>query len=125
MNQKVNTPTNFEFEGSYIGQFGGQFVPQLLMPALQQLHNAFEASLMDDDFQTELKRLLKEYAGRPTPVTECTSYARINQSRIFLKREDLLHGGAHKTNQVLAQALLAKKWVSIELSLRPVLDSMA
>ncbi|MCW9029326.1 MAG: pyridoxal-phosphate dependent enzyme, partial [Kangiella sp.] len=109
MNQKVNSPTSFEFEGAYIGQYGGQFVPQLLMPALQQLDRAFEASLLDDEFQTELSRLLKEYAGRPTPVTECTSYARINQSRIFLKREDLLHGGAHKTNQVLAQALLAKK----------------
>ncbi|HEY9029843.1 MAG TPA: tryptophan synthase subunit beta [Kangiella sp.] len=109
MNQKVNSPTSFEFDGAYIGQYGGQFVPQLLMPALQQLDQAFEASLLDDEFQTELSRLLKEYAGRPTPVTECTSYARINQSRIFLKREDLLHGGAHKTNQVLAQALLAKK----------------
>lgn len=109
MNQKVNSPTSFEFDGAYIGQYGGQFVPQLLMPALQQLDRAFEASLVDDEFQTELSRLLKEYAGRPTPVTECTSYARINQSRIFLKREDLLHGGAHKTNQVLAQALLAKK----------------
>ncbi len=101
--------SQYEFQGAYIGQYGGQFVPQILMPALQQLEEAFENSLIDQEFQSELTRLLNDYAGRPTPLTECSSFAKQNGVRVFLKREDLLHGGAHKTNQVLAQALLAKR----------------
>ncbi len=101
--------SQYEYQGPYIGQYGGQFVPQILMPALQQLEEAFENSLIDQEFQSELTRLLNDYAGRPTPLTECSSFAKQNGVRVFLKREDLLHGGAHKTNQVLAQALLAKR----------------
>ncbi len=100
---------NYDYQGAYIGQYGGQFVPQILMPALKQLEDAFESSLTDEIFQKELSTLLNQYAGRPTPLTECSSFACTDKVRVFLKREDLLHGGAHKTNQVLAQALLAKR----------------
>ncbi|WP_251360044.1 tryptophan synthase subunit beta [Kangiella sp. TOML190] len=99
----------YGFNGAYIGQYGGQFVPQILMPALQQLEQAFEDSLEDESFQNELTALLNDYAGRPTPLTECMTFGRSKHAKVFLKREDLLHGGAHKTNQVLAQALLAKR----------------
>ncbi len=109
MNTTNQSQPIFDYDGAYIGQYGGQFVPQILMPALQQLGQAFEDSLQDKDFQEELSQLLNQYAGRPTPLTECTSFGVNNKVRIFLKREDLLHGGAHKTNQVLAQALLAKR----------------
>lgn len=90
------------------GAFGGAYVPEILMPALEQLETAFLACQDDPEFQAELSSLLLKYAGRPTPLTLCRNMGS-GRSRIYLKREDLLHGGAHKTNQVLAQALLARK----------------
>ncbi|WP_115719037.1 tryptophan synthase subunit beta [Gallaecimonas mangrovi] len=93
----------------YFGEFGGTFVPEILVPALDQLTAAFENALEDDSFKAELGALLKHYAGRPTPLYEATHLSPNPLVRIFLKREDLLHGGAHKTNQVLAQALLTKR----------------
>ncbi len=92
----------------YFGEFGGQFVPELLIPALDELEEAFVAAMADSDFQAELATVLRDYLGRPTPLTECHRLAR-PRVRLFLKREDLLHGGAHKTNQVIGQALLAKR----------------
>lgn len=89
------------------GKFGGCFVPEILLPALEQLEAAFLDSEADPAFCAELEELLTKYAGRPTPLTLCRNLGK--PARIYLKREDLLHGGAHKTNQVLAQALLAKK----------------
>jgi tryptophan synthase beta chain len=91
------------------GEFGGTFVPEILLPALEQLEAAFLDAQTDADFQSELERLLKEYAGRPTPLYRCRNLCSETRTRIYLKREDLLHGGAHKTNQVLGQALLAKR----------------
>ena len=91
------------------GEFGGAFVPQLLMPALRELESAFIDAREDAEFQGELEALLKHYAGRPTPLYRCRNLASDTPATILLKREDLLHGGAHKTNQVLAQALLAKR----------------
>jgi len=91
---------------AYFGSFGGMFVPEILVPALEQLDQAFEASLVDQAFKSELNELLANYAGRPTPLYRCRKLG--NGSRIYLKREDLLHGGAHKTNQVIAQGLLAR-----------------
>jgi len=85
------------------------YVPEILVPALERLEQAFLEAQDDPSFQAELHRLLTEYAGRPTPLTECSRFCADTPARIFLKREDLLHGGAHKTNQVLAQALLAKR----------------
>jgi tryptophan synthase beta chain len=90
------------------GAFGGAYVPEILMPALEELEAAFLAAQEDDAFQSELSELLHKYAGRPTPLTRCRNLGSA-RARIYLKREDLLHGGAHKTNQVLGQALLARK----------------
>lgn len=93
----------------YFGEFGGTYVPEILVPALEQFEAEFVAAQQDPEFHAEFKRLLREYAGRPTPLTRCRNLAADTNTRIYLKREDLLHGGAHKTNQVLGQALLAKR----------------
>ena len=87
------------------GRFGGCYVPEILVPALEQLESAFLDAQEDAVFATELNDLLANYAGRPTPLTRCRNLS----GNIYLKREDLLHGGAHKTNQVLGQGLLAKR----------------
>ena len=87
------------------GRYGGCFVPEILMPALEQLEAAFLDAQEDPAFAAELNDLLGNYAGRPTPLTRCRNLP----GNIYLKREDLLHGGAHKTNQVLAQGLLARR----------------
>ena len=90
------------------GRFGGVYVPEILVPALEQLEASFLDAQEDGAFRAELDGLLTTYAGRPTPLTRCRNLGG-TRARIYLKREDLLHGGAHKTNQVLAQALLAKR----------------
>ena len=90
------------------GDFGGAYVPEILMPALEALEQAFVDAQQDESFQAELNELLVKYAGRPTPLTRCRNLGSA-RARVYLKREDLLHGGAHKTNQVLAQALLARR----------------
>lgn len=87
------------------GRFGGTYAPEILVPALEQLEASFLDAQDDAGFQAELGDLLANYAGRPTPLTRCRNLP----GQIYLKREDLLHGGAHKTNQVLAQGLLAKR----------------
>lgn len=92
---------------AYFGEFGGQFVPESLIPALDQLERAFVDAQNDPAFREELAGYLRDYLGRPTPLTEATKLG--GKARIFLKREDLVHGGAHKTNQVIGQALLAKR----------------
>jgi tryptophan synthase beta chain len=91
------------------GEYGGLFVPEILMPALEQLEAAFEEAQNDPVFRRELKDLLHHYAGRPTPLYRCRNLCKDTKARIYLKREDLVHGGAHKTNQVLGQGLLAKR----------------
>ena len=87
------------------GRFGGCYVPEILVPALEQLEAAFLGAQDDAAFGAELNDLLANYAGRPTPLTRCRNLP----GNLYLKREDLLHGGAHKTNQVLGQALLARR----------------
>ncbi|MFD2180507.1 tryptophan synthase subunit beta [Veronia pacifica] len=94
---------------AYFGEFGGQYVPQILVPALDQLEQAFIDAQSDPEFQREFIDLLQEYAGRPTALTLCKNLTKGTKTKLYLKREDLLHGGAHKTNQVLGQALLAKR----------------
>ncbi|MCL2012433.1 MAG: tryptophan synthase subunit beta [Cystobacterineae bacterium] len=103
------TPEPLNIEEGAFGPFGGMFVPEILVPTLKELARAFEEAQKDAAFQQELKALLKEYAGRETPLYCCRNLAAGTRATIYLKREDLLHGGAHKTNQVLAQALLAKR----------------
>jgi len=94
----------------YFGTFGGQFVPELLIPALLELEKAYEQYKEDKQFQQELNYLYKNYAGRPTPVFFAENFTRIaGGARIYLKREDLNHTGSHKLNNCLGQALLAKK----------------
>ncbi len=93
----------------YFGRFGGTFVPEILMPALEALEAAFLDAQDDPGFQDELNALLGEYAGRPTPLYRCRRFGADTGSTIWLKREDLLHGGAHKTNQALGQGLLARR----------------
>jgi tryptophan synthase beta chain len=87
------------------GRFGGCYVPEILVPALEQLEAAFLDAQEDPEFSAEIEELLVNYAGRPTPLTRCRNLP----GNIYLKREDLLHGGAHKTNQVLGQGLLARR----------------
>jgi len=90
------------------GAYGGAYVPEILVPAIEQLEAAFLDAAEDPAFRAELDGLLASYAGRPTPLTRCRNLGS-DRARLYLKREDLLHGGAHKTNQVLGQALLARR----------------
>lgn len=96
-------------QAKYYGAFGGQFLPELLMAPIHELSASFEAMQRDARFKSELDHLLKTYAGRDTPLTEVKRFSEaVNGPRIFLKREDLLHTGAHKINHALGQCLLAK-----------------
>lgn len=103
----MNAPTD-ELDPRF-GAWGGMYVPEILVPALEQLERAYLEARADEAFNAELDELLRTYAGRPTPLYRCRRLAEGRRARIYLKREDLLHGGAHKTNQVLAQGLLAKR----------------
>ena len=93
----------------FFGKYGGQYVPEVLLPALNELEQTFVEAKNDPSFKKELSDLLNKYAGRPTPLTLCRNITKGTKTKLYLKREDLLHGGAHKTNQVLGQALLAKR----------------
>ena len=92
----------------YFGDFGGCFVPELLMPPLMELEEAMKAILPSETFQRQLRDLLVNFAGRETPLTFCPSLSKRLGFELWLKREDLLHTGAHKINNTLGQALLAR-----------------
>ena len=97
------------FDGHF-GQYGGRFVPEALIPALDELAAAFEAAKVDPDFQAELDHLHKTYSGRPSILTDAKRFSEYcGGARILLKREDLNHTGSHKINNVLGQALLTKR----------------
>jgi tryptophan synthase beta chain len=101
-------------QGPYFGDFGGRFVPEALIAALDELETAYRKALGDPEFRDELARLHREYTGRPSPLTEVPRFADTfggSQAgiRVFLKREDLNHTGSHKINNVLGQALLVKR----------------
>jgi tryptophan synthase beta chain len=91
------------------GEFGGRYVPETLVPACQELEKAFNDAWNDPAFRRELNDLLRDYAGRPSILTECHNLGRKLGIRLILKREDLNHTGSHKINSVLGQALLAKR----------------
>jgi len=94
----------------HFGEFGGRLAPEALMSALEELTAAYEAAKADPTFVAELEGLLRDYAGRPTPLTEIPRFAaEAGGCRMFLKREDLNHTGSHKINNVLGQALLTKR----------------
>ncbi len=100
---------NLPNETGHFGQFGGRFVPETLMPALEQMTDAYARTRNDPQFKAELGRLLKHYVGRPTPTYFAERLSdTLGGARIYLKREDLAHTGAHKINNALGQGLLAK-----------------
>ncbi len=96
-------------ESGRFGDFGGMYVPETLVPACQELDRAFREAWGDPAFRKELDHLLRTYAGRPSPLTECHRLGEELGCRILFKREDLNHTGSHKINNVLGQALLAKR----------------
>jgi tryptophan synthase beta chain len=101
--------TSYPVDGKY-GKYGGRFVPETLMAAIEELKKAYEQFKDDLNFKKELEYYLAEYAGRPTPLYYAENLTkRLGGAKIFLKREDLAHGGAHKINNTLGQALLAKR----------------
>ena len=105
MSQKLG-----EQVGPYFGQYGGRFVPEPLIGALDQLSQVYEAARKDPKFQEELAELHRTYTGRPSIITEAQRFAAVTGGlRVFLKREDLNHTGSHKINNVMGQALLAKR----------------
>ncbi|QDW84639.1 tryptophan synthase subunit beta [Staphylococcus pasteuri] len=97
-------------ELGFFGEYGGQYVPETLMPAIIELKQAYQKAKNDQKFQDELQYYLKEYVGRETPLTYAKAYTeQLGGAKIYLKREDLNHTGAHKINNALGQALLAKR----------------
>ncbi len=93
----------------HFGEFGGQYVPETLMPALAELEAEYERARVDPAFQAELEGLWRDYVGRPSPLTLASRVSEQVGAKVYLKREDLNHTGAHKINAVLAQALLARR----------------
>src|ERR671921_354017 len=101
--------TNYPLEGKF-GKYGGKYVPETLVPAIIELETAYEKYKKEEEFQQQLSYLLTKYAGRPTPLYFAKNLSDfIGGAKIFLKREDLLHGGAHKINNTPGQGLLAKR----------------
>ncbi|MGD0785954.1 MAG: tryptophan synthase subunit beta [Sedimentisphaerales bacterium] len=94
--------------GGRFGQFGGFYVPEVLIPALEEMEKAFYKYYKDKKFTSELDVLYHDYAGRPTPLYYATRFSQLVGFKVYIKREDLLHGGAHKVNNCLGQGLLAK-----------------
>ncbi|HVC14610.1 MAG TPA: tryptophan synthase subunit beta [Acidimicrobiales bacterium] len=95
--------------GGWFGDFGGRFVPESLVPACMELEAAFDEAWADPAFRGELGAILRDYGGRPTPVTECLRLSEHLGVRVLLKREDLVHTGSHKLNNVVGQALLTRR----------------
>ena len=101
--------THYPVEGKF-GKYGGKYIPETLVPAIIELETAYQKYKNDEEFQKQLSYLLTNYAGRPTPLYFAKNLSEyIGGGKIFLKREDLLHGGAHKINNTLGQGLLAKR----------------
>ena len=92
----------------YFGEFGGRFIPETLFICLEELEKAYNLAKKDKNFKKELNYYLKEYASRPTPLYFAKNLSNFLKIKVYLKREDLLHTGAHKINNSLGQALLAK-----------------
>jgi tryptophan synthase beta chain len=108
--QTKKTIYNFPDERGYYGQFGGKFVPEILIPAIQELEKEFVKAKDDPAFKAELAELLDEYVGRPTKLTYANRLTEhYGKAKIYLKREDLCHTGAHKINNAIGQVLLARR----------------
>jgi tryptophan synthase beta chain len=101
--------SNYPIDGKY-GKYGGRFVPEVLMAAIKELEESYTEACKDPSFQKELDYYLSEFVGRPTPLYYAENLSRkLGGAKIYLKREDLAHGGAHKINNTIGQALLAKR----------------
>ncbi|MFF8819214.1 tryptophan synthase subunit beta [Leucobacter sp. NPDC015123] len=110
MSDQTSVTSLRDQEGPFFGSFGGRFMPESLIAAIDELSDAYAEAKADPAFQAELAELLRDYAGRPSPITEVPRFAEhAGGARIFLKREDLNHTGSHKINNVLGQALLTKR----------------
>ena len=108
--QMQDLPYNLPDAGGHFGPYGGVFVAETLMPALGELREAYAAAQADPEFRAEFEYELKHYVGRPSPVYHARHWsARLGGAQIFLKREDLNHTGAHKINNCIGQALLARR----------------
>src|SRR5438093_12671470 len=106
---KVEVLTGPDSRGRY-GPFGGRFLPETLMAPLQELEEAYRKARQDPSFQAELEHLFRTYSGRPTPLTAARRLSEyLGRGRIYLKREDLNHTGAHKINNALGQIILARR----------------
>lgn len=104
----MKTPSRYPMDGKY-GKYGGRFLPETLMAAIRELEAAYDRFKADKGFRKELEYYLSEYAGRPTPLYYAENLTKkVGGAKIYLKREDLAHGGAHKINNTLGQALLAR-----------------
>src|SRR5947199_837770 len=110
MTQSLNHAMAWPDARGRYGEFGGRFVPETWMHPVEELDRAWEAGRADEQFQAELHRLVKDYAGRPTPLYHARRLTEhLGGAQVYLKREDLLHTGAHKINNALGQGLLAKR----------------
>src|SRR5437762_13633976 len=108
--QKSSITKSEPDERGHWGKFGGRYVPETLVAPLDELTNEFMRARMDPDFREELNQLLRDYCGRPTPLFHAERLtAHAGAAQIYLKREDLLHTGAHKINNAVGQALLARR----------------
>lgn len=96
-------------EKGYYGDFGGAFIPEMLYPNVEELRSRYLEIMQEESFQKEFKYLLKEYVGRPTPLYFAARYSKKYNTKIYLKREDLCHTGAHKVNNTVGQILMAKR----------------
>jgi tryptophan synthase beta chain len=106
----MKNTTQLPDKHGHFGQFGGKYVPETLMAALDELEKAYRQSSRDAAFKAELNLMLKDYAGRPTPLYFASQLTKhCGGARIYIKREDLTHTGAHKINNALGQGLLAKR----------------
>ncbi|UOQ70298.1 tryptophan synthase subunit beta [Hymenobacter cellulosilyticus] len=108
----MSTTTTSQFQPNargYYGQFGGAFIPEMLYPNVEELREQYLQIMADPEFQAEYQQLLRDYVGRPTPLFEAKRLSARYNTRIYLKREDLCHTGAHKVNNTVGQILLAKR----------------
>ena len=96
-------------DNGYYGDFGGAFIPEMLHPNIEKLRQNYLQIMSDSEFQKEFKQLLRDYVGRPSPLYYASRLSKKYNTKIYLKREDLNHTGAHKVNNTVGQALLAKK----------------
>ena len=100
---------NLPNKNGHFGEYGGKFVPEVLMPALEELENVYNEAKQDEKFIEEMNYLLKDYVGRPSSLYFADNFSKDIGCKIYLKREDLNHTGAHKINNTIGQALLAKR----------------